>query len=268
MSESLPFGSHEYFLMLALLFFGRSMDFFSTWVATPNLSLEGNPIAKKLGWRWGALVNIGICVGMARWPITAIAISVTSVLVAARNFQSAWLMRSMGEEHYRHWHVNRIQETPITLYLSCLAGNTLLTAAVGVAVMYFSNLYPVPLAIGMGIITYAIAVAFYSLLGVWRLRRAADRRFPRVHAAPAIAADRGVEGQPGAPGAAEQLVDRLIEGLALEVPERNVECCKCTGQRTLGPELGEGVEQRVEQHRVIERVLADQRRRQVAPYDP
>ena len=29
------------------------MDFLSTWVATPNLVLEGNPIAKKLGWRWG-----------------------------------------------------------------------------------------------------------------------------------------------------------------------------------------------------------------------
>src|SRR6516162_54677 len=52
-----------------------------------------------------------------------------------------------------------------------------------------------------------------------------------VHTAPAIAADRCVERHPGAPGTAEQLVDRLIEELALEVPERNVQCCKCTGQR-------------------------------------
>ena len=189
MEEFLRFGSRDYCLMALLLAFSRGMDFLSTWVATPNLVLEGNPIAKKLGWRWGALVNIGICIGMARWPITAIAISVTSVLVAARNFQSAWLMRSMGEENYRNWHVSRIQETPITLYLSCLAGNTLLTAGVGVAVMYFSSQYVVPLSIGMGIITYAIAVAFYSVLGVWRLRRAADRRFPRVQSAPAILAN-------------------------------------------------------------------------------
>jgi hypothetical protein len=186
MEDLIRFGSRDYYLMVLLLAFSRGMDFLSTWVATPNLVLEGNPIAKKLGWRWGIPVNVAICIGMALWPITAIAISTTSVLVAARNFQSAWLMRSMGEEIYRDWHVRRIQETRITLYLSCLAGNTLLTAVVGVAVMYFSNLYLVPLAIGMGIITYAIAVAFYSLLGVWLLRRAADRKFPRAHISPAI----------------------------------------------------------------------------------
>jgi len=70
------------------------------------------PSQKKLGWGWGGLVNSAICFGMAFWPATAIAVSTMSVLVAARNFQSAWLMRSMGEENYRDWHVRRIQETP------------------------------------------------------------------------------------------------------------------------------------------------------------
>lgn len=186
MDEILRFGSRDYWLMALLLVFSRGMDFLSTWVATPNLVLEGNPIAKKLGWRGGIPLNIGICVGMAFWPITAIAISTTSVLVAARNFQSAWLMRSMGEENYRDWHVSRIQETRITLYLFCLAGNTLLTAAVGGAVIYFSNMYLVPLSIGMGIVTYAIAVAFYTLLGAWRLRRVSERRMRRIPSAPAI----------------------------------------------------------------------------------
>ena len=29
----------------------------------------------------------------------------------------------------------------------------------------------VPLAIGLGIVGYALAVAFYTLLGIWRMRR-------------------------------------------------------------------------------------------------
>jgi len=186
MHEYLAFGSRDYWLMVLLLMFSRGMDILSTWIATPNLKLEGNPIAKKLGWRWGIPVNIAMCFGMAFWPVTAIAISTTSVLVAARNFQSAWLMRSMGEENYRDWHVSRIQETRITLYLFCLAGNTVLAAIVGVAVIYFSGELLIPLAIGLGIVTYAIAVAFYSILGVWRLRRAADRRPPRIRSVPAI----------------------------------------------------------------------------------
>src|SRR5436190_17961450 len=133
MDEINPFGGRDYCLLFLLLVFARGMDFLSTWIATPNLVLEGNPIAKKLGWRWGIPVNLAICFGMAFWTITAIAISTTSVLVAARNFQNAWLMRSMGEENYRNWHVARIQETRVTLFLFCLGANTLLTAVVGLA---------------------------------------------------------------------------------------------------------------------------------------
>jgi hypothetical protein len=183
MDDFTRFGSRDYCLMALLLAFARGMDFLSTWIATPNLVLEGNPVAKLLGWRWGALLNIGICFGMALWPATAIAVSTMSVLVAARNFQSAWLMRSMGEEHYRDWHVARIQETRVTLYLFCLAGNTLLTAAVGAGIMFFSGTV-VALSIGMGICGYAIAVAFYTLLAIWRLRRAARRKEQRL--APSI----------------------------------------------------------------------------------
>src|SRR5213592_1466914 len=148
MDDILPFPSREYFLFLAVLVFSRGMDVVSTWVATPNLVLEGNPVAKVLGWKWGLPINLGICLALAFWPLPAIVISTTSLLVVARNFQSAWLMRSMGEEGYRDWHVNRIQETPITLFLLCLAGNTLPTAAVGAAVVYFSNMLLVPFSIG------------------------------------------------------------------------------------------------------------------------
>jgi hypothetical protein len=175
MDDMVPFGSREYFLMLALLAFSRGMDFLSTWIATPNLLLEGNPIAKKMGWKWGLVVNMVMITALALWPLSAIVVATASVLVAARNFQSAWLMHSLGEEIYRQWHVERVQETRVTLYLFCLAGNTLLTAGIGTALIYFSDLRRVPFAIGMGLVAYAVAVAFYTLLAIWRLRRAAKK---------------------------------------------------------------------------------------------
>lgn len=174
MDDSVPFASREYFLMLALLIFSRGMDFLSTWVATPNLVLEGNPIAKKLGWKWGLVLNVAICLSLAMWQLSTIVVSTASVLVAARNFQSAWLMRSLGEHVYRDWYVQRVQETRASLYLFCLFGQTLLTALVGAAVIFFSGPSLVPLAIGMGMVAYAVAVTFYTLLAIWRLRRAAD----------------------------------------------------------------------------------------------
>src|SRR3974390_3868750 len=137
MEDLIRFGSRDYYLMVLLLAFSRGMDFLSTWVATPNLVLEGNPIAKKLGWRWGIPLNVALCLGFAFWPLPAIVISTTSVLVAARNFQSAWLMRSLGEHIYRDWHVERVQETSVTLYLFCLFAQTVLTAGGGGGVLFF-----------------------------------------------------------------------------------------------------------------------------------
>jgi len=176
MDEYAPILGREYLALFALLVFARSMDFLSTWIATPNLVLEGNPIAKKMGWKIGVLLNVVVVIFLAQWPLSAIVVATASVMVAARNFQSAWLMRSLGEELYRNWHVERILETPLALYLFCLAGNTLLTAGVGGALMYFGGMRLVPLAIGMGVVSYAVAVAFYTLLSVWRLRRA-SRKF-------------------------------------------------------------------------------------------
>jgi len=179
MDDPVTFGSREYFLMFALLVFSRGMDFLSTWIATPNLVLEGNPLAKKLGWRWGLVLNVVMVVALALWPLSAIVVATASVLVAARNFQSAWLMHSLGEDAYRDWYVQRIRETRVTLFLFCLAGNTLLTAGVGAVLIYFSRMRLVPFGVGMGMVAYAIAVAFYTLLAVWRIHRAAKREARR-----------------------------------------------------------------------------------------
>ena len=183
MDDMVPFASRDYCLLLLLLVFARGMDFLSTWIATPNLVLEGNPLAKKLGWRWGLLLNVVLVSVLALWPLSAIVVATTSVLVAARNFQSAWLMHSLGEEIYRRWHVERVQETRITVYLFCLAGNTLLTAGVGAALIYYSHLRLAPFAIGMGMVAYAAAVAFYTLLAIWRIRRAAKKPARRQNSA-------------------------------------------------------------------------------------
>lgn len=171
MEDSVPFGSGLYLAVLGVLAFARGMDFLSTRVATPTLALEGNPLAKKLGWKWGGLVNVGLCLGCAHWPLAAIVIATASVLVAAHNFQNAWLMRTLGEDGYSIWYAQRIRETSTSLYVSCVLAQSTLIASVGGAMAWFGGAMLIPTAIGWGIISYAGAVAFYTLLSVWRLRR-------------------------------------------------------------------------------------------------
>lgn len=157
--------------MFTLVFFARGMDLLSTRLATPKLTLEGNPVAKKLGWYGGSLASLVICFVFAFWPLTAIIIATSSLLVAAHNFHAAWLMRTMGEEAYRDWFLARVLETPWPLYVGCLLGETLLTAMVGVGVVCFSPATSIPFAIGLGILAYGAIVLIFTSLSLWRLRR-------------------------------------------------------------------------------------------------
>jgi hypothetical protein len=100
------------------------MDLLSTWVSTPNLVLESNPLAKTLGWKWGIPFNLVLCFVLAFWSLPAIMVSTASVVVAARNFHNAWLPRSIGEHRYRAWYAQRMRETPVTTFLWCLFGET------------------------------------------------------------------------------------------------------------------------------------------------
>ncbi|HTG45146.1 MAG TPA: hypothetical protein VK633_11505 [Verrucomicrobiae bacterium] len=169
--EFVPFGGGVYLALLGCLVGARGMDFLSTWVATPNLVLEANPIAKKMGWRIGLLINAIICCVFAVWPLPSIVIVTTSLLVAARNFQGAWLMRSLGEHEYRFWMSERLSETPRSLFLLCLVAQTSLVALLGGALMFFAQRQLIPFGVGMGMITYGFAILVYSLLSVWRARK-------------------------------------------------------------------------------------------------
>jgi hypothetical protein len=171
MQEFVPFGGTDYFIFLALVLVARAMDFLSTWIATPNLVLEANPLAKRLGWRWGIVLNIFICAGFAAWPLPCLVIVTSSMLVAARNFQSAWVMRSFGEEDYRDWMAQRFMECRRSLFIGCILAQAAVFAFLGAGLIFFSRLQLIPLGIGMGMVTYAVAVAGYSLLSAWRMRR-------------------------------------------------------------------------------------------------
>jgi hypothetical protein len=169
--QLVPFASRPYFIFLAIVLFSRGMDFLSTWVATPNLALEGNPLAKWMGWRGGLIFNVAFSIGLAVWPLPAIMVSAMSLLVAARNFQSAWMMRSMGESAYSVFMHERLMAAHPALFLVCIGAQSLLTGLVGFALMYVTDERSIAFAIGSGVLGYAVAVIFFSALSLWRIRR-------------------------------------------------------------------------------------------------
>ena len=165
--EVVPFASGPYWILCGVLLLGRGMDFLSTWIASPNLRLEANPIARKLGWRWGAVVNVALCFGFAFLPVGAIVVATCSCLVAARNFQSACLMRALGENLYSLWYAEQVGAIPPALYLFCLLAQSGLFLLIGLALMLFS-VSLIPFAIGLGMVAYAMAVTLFTLLARYR----------------------------------------------------------------------------------------------------
>jgi hypothetical protein len=168
--EYLPFASGPYWLMLGILVFARGCDFGSTWLATPNLRLEANPLAAWLGWKRGILLNVALCAGLAAFLVPAVMLSTTSILVAARNLENAWLMRSMGETRYQVWMASMLQRSGTGLILGCFWSNGLLFFLVGLAVILSAGNI-VSISIGFGIVGYAFAVVFFTTLSIWRSKR-------------------------------------------------------------------------------------------------
>jgi len=161
-------GSGPWWLFAGLSLVGRAADLISTYIATPNLALEGNPLARRLGWRWGIPINALASLGIGCFPSLAIAVTTTSALVAARNFQSAWIMRSMGEWRYRLWMSERLDQTSRPLPALCFLAESLLTLMPGLALLVFAESSGVAQAVGMGITAYAAAVALFTLMALWR----------------------------------------------------------------------------------------------------
>jgi len=170
LDEFVALGSPDWWLLLVVVGLARACDLGSTYLATPRLVLEGNPIARRLGWRFGIPVNIALSAGFALWPLLAISLSSTSLLVAARNLQSAWIMRSLGEVGYRIWISQRLAEAPRGLPLLCFLGEAVLFGLVGFALLWFSRWQLVPFGIGLGVSGYAVAVALFTSLSLWRAR--------------------------------------------------------------------------------------------------
>lgn len=173
MDELVPFGSGAWLLGVALLGFGRAADLLTTWLATPDLAMEGNPLVKKLGWKRSILLNVVLCVLIPLYPLGVVVGCTTSLLVAARNCQTAWAIRSAGEHTYAQSREDRLSAASSGVFLACVFGEATLLALVGGALVWTAGPADVPLGIGLGILGYAGAVAFFLTLSLWRNRHAA-----------------------------------------------------------------------------------------------
>jgi hypothetical protein len=97
----------------------RLGDIGTTYLVSPTLRVEANPVARRLGWKY-ILATAVIAFIPYRSIHGGVLVLTASFLIAASNASEAMLARSMGEESYAALNREAIQKMPLLLGLSLL----------------------------------------------------------------------------------------------------------------------------------------------------
>ncbi len=152
-------------VLCGLLLVSRVGDVLSTYLVTPKMALEGNPIVRKLGWRF-ALLSLAACVIPYFSQEIAVALLMPFLLISASNTAKIWMVRTMGEEAYLALLHDLARRSRLAHALVGVIASALFVALAGATILLF---YPRPSRdwgfwIGTGVLAYAGVVAFYGCL--------------------------------------------------------------------------------------------------------
>ncbi len=152
-------------LLFALLVISRGAHILTTYLITPRLTLETNPLIRRFGWRM-TVFSVVVCFVPYYNVTLGLLILVPSLFVAAGNSLQVWSSRAVGEEERK----SRLLELTTKTKLSHAILSTWSSALfVGLAGLLLMLLSPDPRAawgywFGMGLLVYALVVAIFRTL--------------------------------------------------------------------------------------------------------
>jgi hypothetical protein len=155
-----------------LLLLARIGDVGSTYLISPALKLEANPIIRRLRWPFA-----GITILVAAIPYYSVPLGLTllvgSLLVCASNCSRMWIARTMGESEYHRFLVGVARRTPPALgVLYCLLSPLCMATIGGVIFLFYPSLTKAWAAwIAYGFALFAVVMGLYGSQGFLRLRR-------------------------------------------------------------------------------------------------
>lgn len=142
-------------LLFALLLIGRLGDVISTWLASPSLKLESNPIARRLRWPW-IVGSLGLCVVPYFSVELGIVLTVVSLWVSADNISRLWLIRSIGEAEMAELVQRAAANSTLSAAMIVVIAKATFIAMMGMLLCFFSwQFYPTwSFWFGIGILAY------------------------------------------------------------------------------------------------------------------
>jgi hypothetical protein len=168
-------GLHENLphVLFALLLVARAGDLGTTYLMTPALVLESNPLVRRFGWRFALVTSVVCLVPYVSMQI-AVSLLVASLLVAAGNAARVWSARTLGEQAQLDLMISLARRSRLSHAVSGVLASAFFMALVGVVVLLF---YSSPRSwgfwIGFGVVGYAAVIGVHGSLFMIRLFRKA-----------------------------------------------------------------------------------------------
>jgi hypothetical protein len=167
----LPFASPSFVHWLAaLLLLSRLGDVVSTYLFTPTLKLEGNAIARRLGWPF-AWLSLALALLPYYSPALGVAALTASLFVTGSNLTRGWFARALGEDEYHALVLRALARTSLQTVLAFVWGGAAFVGLAGVLLATWSETFEWGYWFGIGIILYALAIAIHGASFYLRLFR-------------------------------------------------------------------------------------------------
>ncbi|HEX9454278.1 MAG TPA: hypothetical protein VGA27_07955 [Candidatus Binatia bacterium] len=165
----------EDFLCVAVLI-SRLGDIGTTYLASPKLILESNPLARKFRWPF-ALATLTVCFLPYYSAPFAVMVLVASLLVSASNAARLWWLRVMGEERFYQLMLELAALSKPLPSIICILIPPFFIFLLAGLLLFF---YPSPTDWGYyfacGVASYAFVLTLYGPLFYLKLRKTAVRQ--------------------------------------------------------------------------------------------
>jgi hypothetical protein len=155
-----------------LLLLARLGDVGSTYLVSPTLKLEANPIVRRLRWPFAGVTILAAAVPYYSVPV-GLTFLVASLLVCASNCSRIWFVRTIGESDYHRLVIDTACRAPLGLgVVFCLLSPLCMATLGGVTFLFYPSLQRDWAAwIGYGFIIYACAMGLFGTSAFLRYRK-------------------------------------------------------------------------------------------------
>jgi len=158
--------------LLAGMVLARGLDFLSTWLVTPGLKLEANPLMRRTGYVRMALLNLPLAGLPFLHHGLSITFVVTSLLAAGSNLTSGALARGMGERRATEAQAKAIREIGVATALLLNTTGALVIGLAGAILMYLGRPAESHAWWGaLGVVMFGITGLVHFNLAILRLGR-------------------------------------------------------------------------------------------------